>query len=188
MVKEKFSNFIERIFESSELQIAAGAIQKAFQEEIFLNADEIHKYIKNMKEVWNNWKSSSKTDFISHFIEETGDKIFLIWLSNIFNFEHKQIEIKCLRGPSSVDSLFEISYNYNKKELKIIVDLITKYNLDASEEDVARTIFIEAIKSISDILSKIINQSYNIFTSEVNIIKKKGTITIEYRGAGRVTE
>lgn len=189
MVKlEKFSNFIERILESSHLQIAAGAIRKAFKEEIFLNADEIHKYLNELKIIWENWKKKSKTDFISRFVEEKGPLIFIPWLSRIFNFEAKQIEVNCPRGPSSVDSLLEVSYTFTKNELKAISNLLVKHGIEAQEDEVARTLLIEAIKSISDTFSQIIGQPYNIFTSDVNMIKKKGNLKIEYKGAGRVTE
>ena len=185
---KEFSNFIERIFESSQLQVAAGAIRKAFQEEIFLNADEIHKYLKNMAIVWENWKKDSGTDFINRFIEDKGGDIFINWLSNIFNFESKQLEVDCPRGPSSVDSILQISYNFSKDELKAISELLLNNGIETPEDEVARTLFLEAIKSISETFSKIIGQPYNIFTSEVNMTKKKGNLKIDYKGAGRVTQ
>jgi hypothetical protein len=184
--KEKIHNFIVRILDSSHLQVAAGAIQKAFKEEIFINAEEVHKYLKKMEEVWNDWKKASDTDFISRFIEERGPYIFGLWLSEIFPFEFKQLEANFPRGPSSVDSLIEVNYNYSKDELKIIKDLLIKYGIEAEEDQVATTLFVEAIKSISDNFSKVINQSYKIFTSSVDLTKKRGNLIIEYKGAGRV--
>ena len=186
--KEKFRNFIERIFESSQLQIAAGAIQKAFREEIFLNAEEIHKYLKKMKVLWENWKKKSKTDFISYFMDDLGSMVFMAWLSEIFSFDLKQIEINCPRGPSSVDSLLEITYNFSKNELKTVKDLLVEHDIDGEEEKVARTLLIEAVKSISDTFSKIIGQPYKIFTSDVELSKKRGGLRVSYKGAGRVTE
>ncbi|NVM55988.1 MAG: hypothetical protein HWN66_19985 [Candidatus Helarchaeota archaeon] len=189
MVKlEKFYNFIERILESSHLQIAAGAIQQAFREEIFLNAEEIHRYLKRMKILLENWKKESKTDFISRFIEDLGSILFKTWLSEIFSFELKQIEVNCPRGPSSVDFLLGISYYYNKNELKIIRDLLIKHDINSQEDEVARTLFVEAIKSITDTFSKIIGQPYKIFTSNVDLIMKRGVLQILYEGAGRVIE
>jgi len=185
---ERFYNFIERIFESSHLQIAAGAIQKAYREEIFLNAEEIHQYIKKMKKLWETWKSKSKIDFISRFVEELGSIVFISWLSEIFAFNAKQIRTACLRGPSSVDSLLEILYLFDKDELKIIKELINKHKIDGQEDKVARTLFIEAIKAISESFSRVIEQPYKIFTSEVDILKKRGTLEIKYKGAGRVIE
>ncbi|HUX97913.1 MAG TPA: hypothetical protein VMV49_00020 [Candidatus Deferrimicrobium sp.] len=186
--KQKLSNFIIRILDSSQLQVAAGAIQKAFKEEIFLNAEEVHKYLKKMEEVWDDWKKESDTDFISRFIEERGPYIFVMWLSEIFPFEFKQLEASFPRGPSSVDSLLEVIYNYSKDELKIIKDLLIKYGIEAEEDQVATTLFVEAIKSISDNFSKVINQSYKIFTSSVDLTNKRGNLKIDYKGAGRVVQ
>lgn len=184
--KEKFSNFIVRILESSHLQIAAGLIQKAFKEEIFINAEEIHKYVTQMTTFWEQWKKKSGIDFISRFIEDLGSTVFTGWLSSIYPFNVTRIEVHCPRGPSSVDSILQISYQFDKNELKIINNLLLEHSIAAQEADVAKTLFIESIKSISDVFSQIIKQPYKIFTSEVNMIKKKGFLQVEYKGAGRV--
>ena len=90
-------------------------------------------------------------------------------------------------GSSSISSLLEITYTYTKKEIKAIKALLLKHGIETPEDEVARTLFIEAIKSISGNFSKIIGQPYNIFTSEVNKSMKKRNLEIEYKGAGRVT-
>ena len=186
--KERLENFIERIFESSHLKIEAGAIQKAFQEEIFLNAEEVHKYIKNMQEVWNNWKLSAETTVVSKFIEEMGGYIFIIWLSDVYPFNLKKIEANCPSGVSAVDSRLHVAYTFDKNELKIIRSLLDKHSIEAQEDVVARTLIVEAIKSISGTFSKIIQQSYKIFTSDVILVPGKGTVRVQYAGAGRVVK
>jgi hypothetical protein len=186
--KEKFRNFITRILESSKLKIEAGSIQKAFQEEIYINAEEVHKYIKNMEQMWESWKKLSQIDFISRFLEELGPPIFASWLSEVFPFDFEQIRAQCPKGPSSEDALLEILYDFDKDELRIIKDVLIAHWINEPEAQVAQTLFIEAVKSISEIFSKIIKHPWKIFTSNVNLTKEGNNLKIHYSAAGRVVK
>jgi len=185
--KEKFRNFIARIFVSSKLKIEAGSIQKAFQEEIYRNEEQLVEYVKNMGEMWESWKKLSSIDFISRFFEELGPPILAFWLSEIFPFDLDHIRAQCPTSPSTEDALFEISYIFDKEELGIIKDNLIVHRIKVESEDhVAQTLFIEALKSISEIFSAIINHPFKIFTSNVKLTKEDNNLKIHYSGAGRV--
>jgi hypothetical protein len=186
--KDKFRSFISRILESSKLKIEAGSIQKAFQDEVLLNEDQLIEYVKNMGEMWESWKKLSSLDFISRFFEELGPPVFAFWLSEVFPFDFEQIRARCPTSPSSEDALLEISYSFDKEELAIIKDSLIAHWIKESEEKVAQTLFIEAVKSISEVFSAIINHPFKIFSSNVKLVKEGTNLKIHYSGAGRVVK
>jgi hypothetical protein len=139
-----------------------------------------------MERMWVDWKNLYHIDFISRFIEDLGPTLFLIWLSEVFPFDFDQLNAKCPKGPSTEDVLLEIYYNYSESELKIVKDTLIAHWINDSEDQVAQTLFIEAIKSISEVFSHIINHPFKIFTSQVNNSKTNNVLQIAYYGAGRV--
>jgi hypothetical protein len=183
---ERFRNFIGRILQSSKLRIEAGSLQKAFQDEIYLNAEEAHKFVKNMEQMWESWKKLSSIDFISRFIEDLGPPLFASWLSEVFPFDFEQIRARCPDSPSTEDVLLDISYEYSKDELGIIKDTLIAHWINISEDQVAQILFIEAIKCISEVFSLIINEPFKIFTSNVNLVRDHNNLKIQYAAAGRV--
>jgi hypothetical protein len=185
---ERFRNFIGRILQTSKLRIEAGILQNAFQDEIYLNAEEAHKFVKNMEEMWESWKQLSRLDFISRFIEDLGPPLFASWLSEVFPFDFEQIRARCPDSPSTEDVLLDISYEYTKVELGIIKDNLIAHWINTPEDQVAQILFIEAIKAISEIFSLIINQPFKIFTTNVNLVRENNNLKIQYSAAGRVVK
>lgn len=183
---EKFRDFIGRILKTSKLKIEAGTLQKAFQEELMFNGEEVHKFVRNMEEMWESWKKLSCVDFISRFIEDLGPPLFASWLSEVFPFDFEHIRARCPDSPSNEEGLLEISYEYSQDELNIITDNLLDYGINTAPDQVAQICFIEAIKSISDIFSVIINHPFKIFTSNVNLVWDQTSLKIQYSAAGRV--
>ncbi|MDD1777964.1 MAG: hypothetical protein LUQ65_07315 [Candidatus Helarchaeota archaeon] len=185
---ERFRNFIGRILQTSKLRIEAGSLQKAFEDEIMFNGEEVHKFVKNMEDMWESWKQLSSIDFISRFIEDLGPPLFASWLSEVFPFEFEQIRARCPDSPSTEDVLLDISYEFSQNELGIIKDNLIAHWINTSEDQVAQILFIEAIKSISDIFSVIINEPFKIYTSDVNLVRDNNNLKIHYSAAGRVVK
>ncbi|MHA1651975.1 MAG: hypothetical protein ACTSYB_17450 [Candidatus Helarchaeota archaeon] len=170
----------------SKLKIKLGLIQKAFQAEIVHNMEEVQKYFKNMEEIWKSWRELNKVDFISRFFEDLGPTIFLLWLSDVFPFNYDRLSARCPCSPSNEEALLEIIYEYDKWELEVIKDALISHWMQDSEDHVAQILFIEAIKSISDVFSKIIQHPFKIFTSNVDLVKENTSLKVHYFGAGRV--
>jgi len=186
---DKFRDFIWRILKASKLKIELGSIQKAFQEELSFKTKEVQKYISDMDQIWVSWKDLYHTDFnINRFIEELGPTLFLLWLSEVFPFDFKQLKSQCPKGPSTEDVLIEIFYDFTPDELQIIKDNLIAHWINDPEDQVAQLLFIEAVKSISEIFSWIIKHPFKIFTSDVNLTRENGTLKIHYFGAGRVVK
>ena len=186
--RERFRAFIGRILKASKLRIELGAIQRAFHQEVSHNKEEYNNYFKNMEDIWNSWKELNNVDFISQFVSELGPTLFLLWLSDVFPFDFDQLKGKCPRGPSNEEALLEISYVFTREELQIIKDVLIANWINDSAEEVAQTLFIEALKSISAAFSQIIQHPFKIFTSNVDLLKENETLTIQYAGAGRVVK
>jgi hypothetical protein len=53
---------------------------------------------------------------------------------------------------------------------------------------ITQLLLIEAVKSISRILSEILENEYKFFTEAVETHESNGGITVIYRGAGRVVK
>ncbi len=186
MSKSKFRDFIWRVLNSSKLRIQSGALQKAFQDEIALNAEATQKYHKSMEDIWESWKELNTTDFISQFVQDLGSTLFLMWLSDVFPFDFNRLSAQCPQGPSLEEALVDIQYKFSSEELKIIKDVLIAHWMNESEEYVAQIMFIEAIKSISGVFSQIIQHPFKIYTSNVELIREYDTLKIHYSGAGRV--
>lgn len=185
---ERFRNFIGRILQTSKLKIEAGTLQNAFQNEVMFNGVEVHKFVKNMEEMWESWKKLSSIDFISRFIEDLGPPLFASWLSEVFPFNFEQIRARCPDSPSTEEGLLDISYEYSLEELGIITDNLLALGINSAPDQVAQICFIEAIKSISEIFSVIINHPFKIFTSNVNLVWDQNSLKIQYSAAGRVVK
>jgi hypothetical protein len=184
---DAFRNFTWRILKASKLRIELGSIQNAYKEELAFKLKEVQKYISDMDKIWASWKDLYHTEFnINQFIEDLGPTLLLFWLSEVFPFDFKQLKAQCPKGPSTEDVLMEIFYDFSTDELKIIKDTLIAHWINESEDQVAQLLFIEAVKSISDVFSRIISHPFKIFTSNVDLIKENNTLKIHYFGAGRV--
>ncbi|MHA1358409.1 MAG: hypothetical protein ACTSQI_19230 [Candidatus Helarchaeota archaeon] len=186
MQRQKFRDFIWRILKASKLRIELGAIQKAFLAELTQNKEEVQNYFRNMADIWDSWKEINNVDFISQFFMDLGRSLLIMWMSEVFPFNFDQLIARCQKAPSLEEALLEIDYDFDHEELMIIKDALIGHWIDESVEQVAQTMFIEAIKSISGVFSKIIKHPFKIFTSKVDLIRANDTLKIRYFGAGRV--
>ena len=70
--------------------------------------------------------------------------------------------------------------------MNLIRRLIAEVNIGVDEETLAKLLLIEAVKSISRILSEILENEYKFSTESVDTAIENDQLTIKYKAAGRV--
>jgi hypothetical protein len=164
----RFKEFVERIIGKSRLELAGGKLATAFQEETVRNNLLLSEFLDTFMPRWEWWKTKKGAHQISPFIEEVGAHIFKIWLSFTFPFNYRRLEIECAKGESMVDAQGSVYYTYSPDEREIIKAICDQFNIDTPERDVARLLITNAIKSLDPTISKIIGNSYRIFTDKID--------------------
>jgi len=184
-ISDPFEDFVKRIILASKLEISDGALPAAFDKELLTNKDAVFVFFKTINSIYEDWNKYTYNVFISDFIHNEGLSIFSVWLAEVFPFNFDKLEISCPKGPSTVDAFLNISYEYTEKELNIIQNLLAEFNIDVDFETLAKLLLIEAVKSISKILSEILENDYKFFTEDVHTETCGNGLIIKYKGAGR---
>jgi len=185
-ISTAFEEFIRRIVTTSNFEIANIAI--AFDNELVIRKEAVFVFFQTINSIYEEWNKFTYNVFISDFIHNEGLSIFSVWLAEVFPFNFENLQIECPKGPSTVDAIVNITYKYNAAELNIIHKVLTEYNLSLDVKTVAQLLLIEAVKSISKILSEILENEYKFFTESVETEVQKNGLTVIYKGAGRVVK
>lgn len=190
---EAFRILVYNILNLSRLEIEGGKLGEIFTHYLKSKTPEaLAQFQQTVNEYYKGWASKNLTcEGIANFISQYGRDLFISWLSEIFPFAKNSLIIECPEGHSAVDSQLIISYIYDKEELDYIKFVLDKLEFNEWKDrvkDVARILFIDAIKSISDHFEALIGQKYKIYTENINIyeIDVNGSIFIEFQGAGRI--
>ncbi|MHA1271181.1 MAG: hypothetical protein ACTSPY_15410 [Candidatus Helarchaeota archaeon] len=172
----------------SQLKIDGGALTKAFVDEVRINSDGLHLFNRFSGEKFTNWRNNmGDLVDVADFLLEAGADILTFWMTNIYCFDKKRLNIQVPKKLSPVDSLIIAQYTFTKDEVKVIKEVLQEYQLsDYGDAKAATTIFSNSMKTIAKYLSKILNTDYNIFTNKLEHKEKKGQIIIIYEGAGRI--
>ncbi|NVM29107.1 MAG: hypothetical protein HWN65_09695 [Candidatus Helarchaeota archaeon] len=171
---------------TSKLEITDGALPTAFENELVTNKEAVFVFFETINSIYEDWNKYTYNVFISDFIHNEGISIFSVWLAEVFPFSFESLDIDCPKGPSTVDALLNITYTYNPNELNLIRRLIAEVNIGVDEETLAKLLLIEAVKSISRILSEILENEYKFSTESVDTAIENDQLTIKYKAAGRV--
>ncbi|MHA1650094.1 MAG: hypothetical protein ACTSYB_07855 [Candidatus Helarchaeota archaeon] len=185
-ISQEFEDFVRRIFNISKLQISDGILPLAFENELIQKKEAVTVFFKTIFSIYEEWCKCTYSSFISDFIHSEGISIFSIWLAEVYPFDYERTKIDCPKGPSTEDALVNITYIYNKAELDIIQKLIQEFGISVDVETVAKILLIEAIKSISKILSEAVSDDYKIFTDDVSAEYTADNLIVKFKGAGRV--
>ena len=190
---EEFRILVYNILNLSRLKIEGGRLKEIFNHYLNNKSPEaiaiFEQYVSNNFDEWQN--SGGSVEGISGFIALYGKDMFSYWLSEIFPFTKESLIINCPEGHSAVDSQLIISYIFEKSELDYIHFILKKLEINEwvdKVNDVARILFVDAIKSISEHFEKFIGTKYKIYTENINLyeIDVNGSIFVEFKGAGRI--
>ncbi len=186
-MSSEFTEFVDRIFSKSRLEITGGKLANAFLSEAERDERILKEFINSFKPLWEKWKKDQGKHLISPFIEAHGNLIFRKWLTEIFPFQYYSLRLSCLRGPSSVDAVMLLNYFYSPEELKVIESKIKEYDLDYSTEEVCKILLTNALKSIPKTISEIMEIDYKIMIEKlINYDKTKQGFQVMVRAVGRI--
>ncbi|NVM55987.1 MAG: hypothetical protein HWN66_19980 [Candidatus Helarchaeota archaeon] len=187
-ISNHFEEFVRRIITTSSLEISDGALLSAFENELVTKKDAVFVFFQTIYSIYEDWNKFTYNVFISDFIHNEGLSIFSVWLAEVFPFNFDALEISCPKGPSTVDALLYINYSYNEEEMNTIRRLLADYNISVNVDRLAKLLLIEAVKSISKVLSEILESEYKISTEDVVTEIRNNELIVKYKGAGRVVK
>jgi hypothetical protein len=183
----RFKDFVERVIGKSGLELAGGKLAIAFQEEATRNDLLIVEVLNTFLPRWEWWKGKKGGHQISPFIEEQGVHIFKIWLSFIFPFVYRRLQVDCKKGGSMVDCQGFIRYTYNPEERQLIKGICEQFKITMPEQDVARILITNAIKTLDPTISKIIENKYRIFIDKIDFLEEQNeNLSIQVGFVGRI--
>ncbi|MHA1270128.1 MAG: hypothetical protein ACTSPY_10110 [Candidatus Helarchaeota archaeon] len=186
-MSSKFEDFVDRVFANSHLEITGGKLTNAFLSEVIRDEKALNEFLESFKPLWEKWKKNQGKHLISPFIEAYGNQVLRKWLTEIYPFQYYSLRLSCKRGPSSVDAVMLVNYFYSQEEIKIIESKIKEYDLDYPAEEVCRILITNALKSIPQTISKIMEIDYKIMIEKlVNYNKTKQGFQIMVRAVGRI--
>ena len=170
-MQNDFSQIIERIINASYLEIAEGKLELAISDEANRNQEIVEVFLNRFQPIWENWKKSKGPHLISPFLEIVGPQIFIDFLTEFFCYNPSELKVTIKKGNSNVDAKIYLIYSFNEEELNILKELKTKYSLEhiADENEMAKILFSNCVKSLPKFLSNIINVKYRFFTSQINM-------------------
>lgn len=177
---------VERIVKSSKMVIAGGKMTQAFSEEAKRGPAE--KFINQFHQYYKQWVSKQGSHMISPFIKWVGKQLFGYFLCFFFSFDQKRLEPSVEVGGSNVDAHITVKYTYTPSELKLIKEIVEKYGIQSqTSQDVAKSLLSNAVKSITKYLSPIVELSYRLFTSKVDLqLLGDGSLEVVIRFDGRI--
>lgn len=183
----RFKDFIERIIERSGFELAGGKLATAFRDETTQNDSLLLEFLDTFMPRWEWWKTKKGGHLISPFLEEVGTHIFKIWLSFIFPFTYSRLEVECAKGGSMVDVQGFVYYTYSLEERELIKTICDQFNIDTPEQEVARLLITNAIKSLDPTISKIIGNNYRLFTDKIDFLEgDNDALSIRVGFVGRI--
>jgi hypothetical protein len=182
----RFGEFLERVIAESKLELEGGKLKKAFLQESQRSELLLSDFFDAFTPRWNLWTRKKGTHVISPFFGEQGPFIFKLWLSFIFSFGYRKLEVHCEKGESMVDTVGWVKYIYTPEERQLIQTVCQKHQVDLPEQEVTRILITNAIKSIDPTISKIIDTNYRIYMDAIDFSEEADGLTIHVGFVGRI--
>jgi len=190
-LSKEFIEFTNGIIANSQLEVAGGVAHKFFEKYVVEGmGSKLFTFQEKAKIRYKAWLERAGSFLsIADFFVKHGPELFKMWLSQVFPFNKKYLIIECSKH-SAVDSQISISYYFHEDEIKAIKNSLFMNDLkEKNEKDSAVFLFTNAIKSISKYFTLLVGKEYKIFTSSLDSLQiGEDTITIDFKGAGRVKE
>jgi hypothetical protein len=180
-----FEEFLERIIGVSRLEIKGGKLAKAFSDESQRDSTSLNEFLERFGPQWDAWKKAKGVHLVSPFFEEH-PQIFKEWLSSVFPFSNRRVEVDCLKGGSMVDCQGYIYYTYLPEERELIKKICEKFQITPPEQEVIRSLITSALKTLDPMLSKLIGMNYRLFIDKIDFFERTGKLALKVDFVGRI--
>jgi hypothetical protein len=180
-----FEEFLERVIGTSRLEITGGKLARVFSDESQRNDSSLNEFLEKFKPVWESWKKTKGVHLVSPFFE-AHSHIFREWLSIVFPFSYRRVEVDCRKGGSMVDCQGYIYYTYLPEERELIKKICEKFQLTMPEQEIIRSLITSALKALDPMLSKLIGMNYRLFIDKIDFFERTGKLALKVDFVGRI--
>ncbi|MHA1784834.1 MAG: hypothetical protein ACTSVY_11315 [Candidatus Helarchaeota archaeon] len=188
MEDNRFEDMINRIIEESNLEIAGGKLTNVLKNEVERVPDRKKNFVTKYNETWKKFKARYGKHMVSPFLEWAGSSIIKNFLWYVFSFKEEQILPTCTKGKSNVDALLCVDYVFTKEDLELIKNKLETNAIGIEPKEAAKMILSNAMKVLPKVLNDILEISYRLFTSSVELeeLPNQDGLKISLKYDGRI--
>jgi len=130
-----------------------------YKGEIEKNLMVIRSFKRQFEETWGNWSKKSE---VANFFQSKGSKLLIKWLTEVFPFNNKKLNVKFSEGGTTVDIILGISYFFSNEELFFVDKLIAENELESDPKIALVRSFAELILIFPIIFNDIVGYEFAI--------------------------
>ncbi|NHI92765.1 MAG: hypothetical protein EAX96_09720 [Candidatus Lokiarchaeota archaeon] len=146
-----------------------------YKTEIQKNLMPIRSFERDFNEIWTNWAKKNSKSEVAKFFKEKGDKLLIRWLTEVFPFNNRKLDVKFFEGGTTVDIILKITYAFSNEELFFVEKIISENKIDLSPQIALVRSFAELILIFPIIWNEIIGYEFTIMPeNEKEELKKDG--------------
>ncbi|MHA1293211.1 MAG: hypothetical protein ACTSQJ_11155 [Promethearchaeota archaeon] len=163
----RFKNFLNRVAKDCEFKPLNNKLLN------FLIKESENKYknhprlINKMKRYWPKYRDRSR---ISHLLKDHYEDIFYFYLTVLFPFRKAGLKLEDPEAPTPVDFKLVYRYRYNSQEIKMIDEILKKYNIKASIEGILKRILIFTVSSFAPMVEVIFQRPFAFQFSNIDTL------------------
>jgi len=153
----RFKNFVSRVGQESEFKPMNNQLLVTLKESSENKYKNYPRLLDKMRELWPKYKDRAR---ISHMLKDHHEEIFDFYLNTIFPFRKRGISYEDPEAPTPVDFKLVFRYNFNKKEIGAIKEVVKELDSDQSIEAILKRIFIFTISSFGYLVEQIFERPF----------------------------
>ncbi|MEJ2251433.1 MAG: hypothetical protein P8Y70_14865 [Candidatus Lokiarchaeota archaeon] len=153
----RFKNFLTQVGRESEFKPMNNQLLISLKQSSENKYKNYPRLLNMMKELWPEYEQRAR---ISHLLRDHHKELFDFYLNTIFPFRKRGLTYEDPEAPTPVDFKLVFKYQFDKKEVNAIKEVIKELNLEQSIEAVLKRIFIFTISSFGYIVEQIFQRPF----------------------------
>ena len=174
-MSQRFRSFVERVAKDNEFKPLKNQLLNYLQKSSENKYKNYPRLLEIMQNYWPKYKEGSK---ISHLLRDHYKEIFNFYLNTLFPFRKRGLDLLYPEAPTPVDFKLEYHYQYNLGEIKVVDEIMKKFNIEGKVESVLKRLLIFAVSSLSPMIEQIFEKP---FAFQFSSIDAKELETGEYK-------
>ncbi|MBD3256368.1 MAG: hypothetical protein GF383_14820 [Candidatus Lokiarchaeota archaeon] len=160
-----FKRFISRIGRESEFKPIRNQLLSSLKQDAKNKYKNYPRLLNLMEKYWPEYQNRSR---ISHLLKDHHEEIFDFYLNTLFPFRKRGLTYEDPEAPTPVDFKLVYHYQYNKKEIEAVEEVIEELNIEEKLENVLKRIFIFVISSFGPMVEKIFQRPFAFQFSSID--------------------
>ncbi len=161
----RFKNFITRVGKECEFKPLKNALLNYLQKDAENKYKNYPRLLNLMRNYWPAYKSRYR---IANLLKDHYEEIFNFYLSTMFPFRKGGLSYADAEAPTPVDFKLVYKYHYNKKEIKVIGEVMKELNINDSLEGILKRILIFAVSSFGPMAEEIFGRPFAFQFSSID--------------------